>query len=273
MRHVLSIAGSDSGGGAGIQADLKTFAALGVYGMSAVTAVTAQNTREVRGVQPLPPVFVAAQIDAVWDDIRVDAVKIGMAANAGIIEAIAAALRRRAPVPVVLDPVMAATSGAALLEPDAVQALTGRLLPLCTVITPNLAEAEMLTGQPVQTVEQMEQAARALVRMGARAAVIKGGHLPGAAVDVLFNGQETRRFSAARVQNANTHGTGCTFSSAVAAMLACGDPLAQAVGTAKAYLTQAIVHARPVGGGRGPLAHFAALYAAAGLSDASKREE
>lgn len=265
MRHALTVAGSDSGGGAGIQADLKTFAALGVYGMSAVTAVTAQNTREVRGVQPLPPAFVAAQIDCVWDDIRVDAVKIGMTANAGIIEAVAAALRRRPPVPVVLDPVMVATSGATLLEPDAARALVQTLLPLCAVVTPNLAESEALVGLPVRTPAEMEQAARVLVRMGAGAAVVKGGHLPGEAVDVLFDGRKTHRFAVPRVANPNTHGTGCTFSSAVAAMLARGLPLVQAVGAAKDYVTQAIARARPVGGGRGPLAHFAALYAAAGV--------
>lgn len=257
--------GSDSGGGAGIQADLKTFAALGVYGMSAITAVTAQNTRGVRGMRALEPDFVAEQIACVWDDIRVDAVKIGMTANAGIIAAIARELQKHPGTPVVLDPVMVATSGDALLDPEAVRALTGLLLPLAGVVTPNLPEAEALTGAPADGLTQMETAARALVRMGARAAIVKGGHLRGDAVDVLYDGREIIRFSSPRVDTPNTHGTGCTFSSAIAALLAQGRPLPEAVRGAKAYITQAIAHAEPIGGGHGPVHHFYELYHRAGL--------
>lgn len=259
MQHALTIAGSDSGGGAGIQADLKTFAAFGVYGMSAITAVTAQNTCGVRAVCAMEPELVAAQIDCVFADIRVDAVKIGMTANAGIITAIAAELQKHPGVPVVLDPVMVSTSGRALLAPDAVQALVRELLPLAAVVTPNLPETSVLVGREITTVENMHAAARELIAQGAKAVVIKGGHLDGDAVDVFFDGKTFLQLSQPRCSTQNTHGTGCTFSSAIAASLAKGMPLANAVREAKGYISQAIAHAEPLGHGHGPVNHFYAM--------------
>lgn len=256
MQHAFAIAGSDSCGGAGIQADLKTFAAFGVYGMSAITAVTAQNTCGVRAVCAMEPELVSAQIDCVFEDIRVDAVKIGMTATAGIIRAIAAALQKHPGVPVVLDPVMVSTSGHALLAPDAVQALTRELLPLAAVITPNLPETAVLLGREIHTVEEMHAAAQELVERGAKAVVVKGGHLDGDAVDVFFDGKTFLQLSQPRTSTPNTHGTGCTFSSAIAASLAKGVPLATAVQKAKAYISEAIAHAEPLGHGHGPVNHF-----------------
>ncbi len=260
MQHALTIAGSDSSGGAGIQADLKTFAALGVYGMSAITAVTAQNTCGVRAVRAMEPELVAAQIDCIFEDIRVDSVKIGMTANAAIISAIAAELRKHPDVPVVLDPVMVSTSGHALLAPDAIRALTRQLLPLATLVTPNLPESAVLTGHEAHTVEGMRAAAAELLALGARAVVVKGGHLDGDAVDVFFDGRDCLLLPHPRVATRSTHGTGCTFSSAVAAALARGKPLPDAVRAAKAYISEAIAHAGPLGHGHGPVNHF---YAAA----------
>lgn len=260
MRHALTIAGSDSSGGAGIQADLKTFAALDVYGMSAITAVTAQNTCGVRVSQALDPSLVANQIDCVFEDIRVDAVKIGMAANAAIIRKIAAELRKHTGVPVVLDPVMVSTSGHALLDPQAVHTLSEELFPLADLITPNLPETAVLTGQDIRTIEDMHAAARQLIKQGVKAVVIKGGHLDGDAVDVFFDGQAFRHFTSPRTNTRNTHGTGCTFSSAIAASLAKGLALSAAVETAKTYISQAIAHAAPLGHGHGPVNHFYAFH-------------
>ncbi len=262
MRHALTIAGSDSSGGAGIQADLKTFAAFGVYGMSAITAVTAQNTRGVKAVRAMDAGFVAEQIACVFEDIRVDAVKIGMLADAGIVRAVAAELRRHPGVPVVLDPVMVSTSGHTLLAADAAAALKSELLPLADVITPNLPEAAVLTGKKAQTADDMRKAAETLIRMGAKAAVVKGGHLPGDAADIAFDGKTFRTFSVPRLDTPNTHGTGCTYSSAVAALMAEGHPFLEAAGGAKRYLTGAIAHAEPLGHGHGPVAHFYAGTAA-----------
>ncbi|MGC9334921.1 MAG: bifunctional hydroxymethylpyrimidine kinase/phosphomethylpyrimidine kinase [Anaerolineae bacterium] len=260
MKKVLTIAGSDSGGGAGIQADLKTFAARGVYGMSAITAITAQNTIGVQGVYELPADFVGLQIDSVMEDIGADAWKTGMLSNADIIEMVADRARYYAVERLVVDPVMVAKSGDPLLRPEAREALIHALLPLAYVITPNHHEARVLTGLEIANVDDMRRAARAICEMGARHVVVKGGHLPAssAAVDVLFDGKAFEELEAPRVDTANTHGTGCTFASAIAAELAKGLPVRDAVRVAKAYLTAALRAGAPleVGHGHGPLDHF-----------------
>ncbi len=264
----LTIAGSDSGGGAGIQADLKTFSALGVYGASVVTALTAQNTQGVTGVLDVPPDFVTAQIDAVFSDIGFDAVKIGMLSQAPVIRAVAAGLDRWGAKNVVLDPVMVATSGDVLLAPEAIATLRAVLLPSAALVTPNLAEAAKLTETAQATSrEAMIAQGRALVAMGAKAVLVKGGHGEGAAAeDVLIVGDEVQWFSAIRHPTRNTHGTGCTLSSAIAAGMALGLDLAQAVRAGKAYLTAAIRTADRlgVGKGHGPVDHFHALWATRG---------
>lgn len=248
----LTIAGSDSSGGAGIQADLRTFAALQVHGCSAITAVTAQNTQGVRSVLALPPALVAEQIDAVLDDLPVAVIKIGMLANAAIVEAVARELAKTA-VPVVLDPVMVAKGGSALLEDDAVLALKALLVPRATLVTPNLPEAERLVGFPVKTLAEQEQAAMALCAAGAHAALVKGGHAFGDPVDVLHVGHETFHYKATRQRTRNTHGTGCTLASAVAARLARGRTLVQAVQDAHTYVQEAIRQAPELGRGNGPI--------------------
>ncbi len=256
----LTIAGSDSGGGAGIQADLKTFSANGVYGMSAVTSVTAQNTVGVYAVHNLPPEAVAAQIESVLSDIGAQAIKTGMLGNAEIITAVADALRGYRDIPLVVDPVMTAKSGDVLLESAAVSTLIERLFPLAAVITPNLDEARELTGIEASDVEGMKTIARKLFEMGPRHVVVKGGHLEGPAVDVLYDGTDFHSFEAERVDTRNTHGTGCTFASAIAAGLAKGAGVAAAVNDAKSYLTGALRHAVPMGRGHGPVHHFHSLY-------------
>ena len=257
MPSVLTIAGSDSSAGAGIQADLKTFAALGVYGTCAITAITAQNTRGVTAVQETPPDIVAAQIDAVAADIRPDAVKTGMLASAPIVEVVAAKVREYGLPNLVVDPVMVAKSGDRLLRDDAVTVLRDLLLPLAAVVTPNLPEAEVLAGFAIDSDEDVRRAAKEIVGLGARAVVVKGGHREAAeAVDVLYDGTTFRDYSAPRIDTTSTHGTGCTFASAIAAYLARGEPLAEAVGRAKEYLTEALRRAYPIGGGHGPVHHF-----------------
>ena len=257
MPSVLTIAGSDSSAGAGIQADLKTFAALGVYGTCAITAITAQNTRGVTAVQETPPDIVAAQIDAVAADIRPDASKTGMLASAPIIEVVAAKVREYGLPNLVVDPVMVAKSGDRLLRDDAVTVLRDLLLPLAAVVTPNLPEAEVLAGFAIDSDEDVRRAAKEIVGLGARAVVVKGGHREAAeAVDVLYDGTTFRDYSAPRIDTTSTHGTGCTFASAIAAYLARGEPLAEAVGRAKEYLTEALRRAYPLGGGHGPVHHF-----------------
>ncbi len=262
----LTIAGSDSGGGAGIQADLKTFSALGVYGASVITALTAQNPREVSAIHDAPPDFIAAQIDAVFDDIRIDAVKIGMLSRTEVIDAVAAGLERHGVTRIVLDPVMVAKSGDRLLQPAAVATLRERLLPLATVITPNLPEAAVLLEEPADGIEaDMAAACARLLRLGPRYALLKGGHLSGPeSVDYLCGDAVRRRFAAPRVETRNTHGTGCTLSSAIAAYLARGIEVPEAVERAKDYLTRALRAADElaVGGGRGPVHHFHALWSA-----------
>ena len=257
----LTIAGSDSGGGAGIQADLKTFAALGVYGTSATTAVTAQNTLGVTRVQALPPAMVKAQIDAIMSDIGADAVKTGMLANAAIVWAVAAKIREYKLDRVVVDPVMVAASGARLLVAEAVETYKRELFPLATVVTPNVPEAEALTGMKVRTAADQKEAARILKSMGPRYVVVKGGHLAGReSVDLLFDGRKFTEFRAARIATRNNHGTGCTFASAVTAGLAHGRSIEDSVGAAKRYVTEAIRTAFPVGQGHGPLNHFHAFW-------------
>lgn len=253
MQTALTIAGSDSGGGAGIQADLRTFQAHGVFGTSAITAVTAQNTTGVRAVQALDPSIVAAQIDAIADDFSVAATKIGMLANADIIRVVAAALGRYHLGPVVLDPVMVAKGGDSLLAADAVAALRDILLPRATLVTPNIPEAEVLTGRRITSVADMRAAATQMLSSGVQAVVIKGGHLDGPAVDVFADRFGIEEFTAERIDSPHTHGTGCTFSSAVAAHLALGDPLKSAVRSAKAYVLRAIANAPKLGHGHGPL--------------------
>jgi hydroxymethylpyrimidine/phosphomethylpyrimidine kinase len=257
----LTIAGSDSGGGAGIQADLRTFAALRVYGASAITAVTSQNTREVRGVEALPAAFVASQMDAVLDDLPIAAAKTGMLANAGIVEAVARVLRGARAIPVVVDPVMISKSGAALLDDDAVRAVVELLLPRAALVTPNLPEAARLVGFDVVTPADQERAARALVDRGARAALVKGGHGAGDPVDVLWDGVAVRTFTAPRLATRHTHGTGCTYAAAICAELAKGAALVDATATAHAYVRAAIERAPGLGHGAGPLHHMHPWYA------------
>lgn len=259
----LTIAGSDSGGGAGIQADLKTFAAFGVYGASAITALTAQNTQRVVAIQEVPPAFVTAQIDAVLSDFSVGAVKIGMLGSAGVVETVAAALERWRPPNVVLDPVLVASSGERLLAADAVEALKHRLIPLARVVTPNLPEAAALLGLPVAADDRvMRSQAERLMALGCQAVLIKGGHgTGGESIDILFERGGEIRLAAPRIATRNTHGTGCTLSSAIAAGLAKGEDLATAVRAAKAFVTAAIAAADRlgVGHGPGPLHHFHAV--------------
>ena len=264
LPRALTIAGSDSGGGAGIQADLKTFAALGVYGMSALTAITAQNTVGVLGVVELPASFVGLQIDAVLTDIGADAVKTGMLSNSEIIAVIAAKLQEYGVDNLVVDPVMVAKSGDPLLRPEARHALIEQLIPLAKVLTPNLQEARVLTGLEIDSLAAMKEAARAIQRLVARHVVVKGGHLPGSpqSIDVLYDGHDFTEFAAPRLATKNTHGTGCTFASAIAAGLAKGQSVTEAVGAAKAYLN-AVLWASAglrLGQGHGPLNHFALLY-------------
>ena len=257
--RVLSIAGSDSGGGAGIQADLKTFAALGCYGMTAITALTAQNTLGVSGIHGVPPEMLKAQLSAVLDDIGVDAVKIGMLHAPEIVRTVAWALRHYGVKQVVLDPVMVATSGDRLIAPDTVQVLVDELFPLAAVVTPNLDDAALLLGRPIADASELDAAARGLLALGAKAVLLKGGHLPGDEVaDLLVSGDRPAlRLASPRIASRNTHGTGCTLSSAIAAYLALGDPLEQAVAKARSYILQAIAQGADVytGAGHGPLNH------------------
>ncbi|MFP4446565.1 MAG: bifunctional hydroxymethylpyrimidine kinase/phosphomethylpyrimidine kinase [Desulfosudaceae bacterium] len=257
MRVALTIAGSDPSGGAGIQADLKTFQAHGLFGMSAVTAVTVQNTRKVYDVQEIEPVIVHEQILRVFEDIAVDAVKIGMVSSIALIDSIADALGRVSLPPVVLDPVMISKSGYSLLRAEARTALVERLFPLAEIVTPNIHEAELLAGFTIRTLPEMEAAARQMVAAGAAKAVIKGGHLAGeAAVDLAYDGVRCETMTAPRIATRNTHGTGCTFSSAVAANLARGAAFFPAVAAAKQYITEAIRRAPDLGHGAGPLNHL-----------------
>jgi hydroxymethylpyrimidine/phosphomethylpyrimidine kinase len=262
--NVLTIAGSDSGGGAGVQADLKTFSALETYGCSVFAALTAQNTLAVTAIHDIPPDFVTAQLDAVFEDIEIDAVKLGMLSRPEVIEAVADGLRRHRARNVVIDPVMVAKSGARLLHEEAVSALKKRLLPLATLVTPNLPEASVLLDlEPARDEAGMIQMAAALRGLGPAAVLVKGGHLEGAqSIDVLDDGGEPQVLIAPRIATSNTHGTGDTLSSAIAAFLARGHPLPEAVREAKAYLTDALRASDrlKVGSGHGPVHHFHALW-------------
>lgn len=250
--RALTIAGSDSGGGAGIQADLKTFSALGVFGMSAVTALTAQNTTGVFAVHEVPPEVVAKQIDAVVEDIGVDAAKTGMLSSAPIIEAVADRIRHHRIDRLVVDPVMVAKSGAPLLRPEAQEALRRRILPLALVVTPNLPEAEALLGRAVRNRDGMRDAARALRDLGPKTVLVKGGHLAGDPVDVFYDGEAFEELRAERVPARHTHGTGCVLSAAIASYLSQGLPVREAVRKGKEFVTEAIRYGLPLGKGVGP---------------------
>jgi len=260
----LTIAGSDSGGGAGIQADLKTFSALGVFGASVISSLTAQNTLGVQGVYPIPPAFVQQQIHSVLSDIHVGAIKTGMLATADIIVAVAESLRAFPALPFVLDPVMVATSGDRLLASDAIESLITQLLPLATLVTPNVHEAAVLLNEPIATsLEQMQAQGKRIIELGARAVLMKGGHTEGdEATDLLITADTVEAFSAPRLTTKNTHGTGCTLASAIAAGLAKGNSLNEAVKQAKDYLYQALLHSEKlyIGQGAGPVHHFHAFY-------------
>lgn len=249
----LTIAGSDSGGGAGIQADLKTFAALGVHGTSVLTALTAQNTMTVSAIHDVPQDFIRAQFDAVVPDLRPSAAKTGMLSTAQTIATVAAAIRDHGIANLVVDPVMVAKGGARLLRDDAVEALRALLLPLASVITPNLPEAEVLLGRPVKTLDERRLAARDLLALGPRAVVVKGGHAEGDAIDVLYDGASYVELRSDRIDTPNTHGSGCTFSAAIAAGLARGVPVPEAVAEAKVFITQAIRRSLEIGHGHGPV--------------------
>jgi hydroxymethylpyrimidine/phosphomethylpyrimidine kinase len=268
IKVALTIAGSDSSGGAGIQADLKTFQALGVFGISAVTAVTVQNTQKVYAVQEIEPRIVYDQIICLFDDMTINAVKIGMVASVSLIEAIAGALSKVTAPPVVLDPVMISKSGYALLNSDARQALIEKLFPLAEVVTPNIHEAEALTDMRIASERQMRDCACKILELGAANVVVKGGHMQGAsATDILYDGKQFASIQAPRIDTRNTHGTGCTFSSAIAAHLALGFSFFDAVSRAKDYVSGAIAHSLNIGKGHGPTHHFFDLYARAGIND------
>ena len=264
IANVLTIAGSDSGGGAGIQADLKTFSALGAYGASVITAITAQNTRAVTAIQDIDPGVIRAQLDAVFDDIRIDAVKIGMLSKPEVIEIVAERLVHYGAGPIVLDPVMVAKSGDKLLRPEAVSTLVSDLLPLADIITPNLPEAGVLLDRDAPHDEpSMIQAIQDLRQRGAKAVLLKGGHLQGSqSFDIFDDGQDRQQLQAARIDTQNTHGTGCTLSAAIAALLGRGDDLPAAVRAAKGYISDAIAAADQlsVGHGHGPVHHFHRLW-------------
>jgi len=264
MKKALSIAGSDSGGGAGIQADLKTFAAFMVYGTTAITSVTAQNTVGVEGVYDLPPDFVALQIDAVMKDIGADAVKTGMLSSVEIVEAVSSKLKEYNVQNLVVDPVMVAKSGDVLLKEDAIATIKEKLFPLAAVITPNLDEAMVLTGiKEIKDEEGMKEAAKILKEMGPKYVLVKGGHLTDDAVDLLYDGNKFYRYPAKRIATRNTHGTGCTYSAAIAACLALGNDVPAAVEKSKKFITTAIRYGLEIGKGHGPTHHFAELYGVA----------
>lgn len=272
IKKVLTIAGSDSSGGAGIQADLKAFSAHGVFGMSVITAVTAQNTQGVFAVQDVDVTVIDKQIEAIFSDIAVDALKIGMVSRCETIRAIADGLKRYHARNIVLDPVMISKSGYYLLQPDAVEALVTLLLPLAAIVTPNIPEAEEISNRKIHSLEDMEEAARAIHKLGPRYVLLKGGHRAGDATDIFFDGKICHRFSTPRIATLNTHGTGCTLSAAIAANLARGCSAQEAVAGAKEYIHTAIQHSFAIGKGVGPVHHFYNLYKGAGMIDDDKNE-
>ena len=268
MFRALTIAGSDTCGGAGIQADLKSFSANGVYGMSVITAVTVQNTTGVFGIQDINPEIIEGQIDVIFEDIRVDAIKIGMVSQIPSIKAIAKSLRKVEKLPsIVLDPVMISKSGFNLLSKDAKDTLVNELFPLATLITPNLPEAEEILGIEIKTLEEMKEAALKLKELGPKAVLVKGGHLEGEATDLLFDGKEFIVLQQERINTTHTHGTGCTLSSAIAANLAKNMTMEEAVREGKRYITIAIEHGFDLGKGVGPTNHFYELYKKAEMLD------
>lgn len=267
MKKVLTIAGSDCSGGAGIQADLKTFSAHGTYGMSVVVSVVAENTSRVISIQDVTPKVIEEQIEAVFEDIEVDAVKIGMLSNAPCMEAVERGLSRYTPKNIVLDPVMYAKNGAPLMDPDSISTLIERIIPTADLLTPNIPEAEAIARMPVESLSDMKKAALSILEMGCKAVLVKGGHSKGSAMDLLYDGLEFYEFDAERINTKNTHGTGCTYSSAIAANLALGLSLRDAVKNAKDYVTTAIRYSLPIGRGHGPTNHFHDLYKKAGLCD------
>jgi len=256
IKRVLTIAGSDSGGGAGIQADLKTFSAFGVYGMSVVTAVTAQNSVRVNSIVGLDPKFVSLQFESVFVDIGIDGVKTGMLYSPGIVQVIARKLEESSIPFIVVDPVIAATGGDSLLQPESLEILKKELIPLATLVMPNIHEAEVLSEITIHSVDDMKTAAQKIYSLGCKAVLVKGGHLSGDAVDLLFDGKEFVRFTAPRINTKNTHGTGCTYSAAVVANLTKGKSLREAIKISKIFVTKAIEQAFSLGKGYGPLNHF-----------------
>jgi hydroxymethylpyrimidine/phosphomethylpyrimidine kinase len=271
--RVLTIAGSDSGGGAGIQADLKTITVLGGFGMSVITALTAQNSLGVQGIFDVPVPFIELQFDSVATDIGVDAAKTGMLVNAAVVRAVAAKIRQHSIGKLVVDPVMVAKGGARLIEDDARESLISELIPLAHVVTPNVPEAEILADHSIRSLEDMKKAARKIREMGVPNVIVKGGHLPGPAKDILFDGREYCEFTAKRIDTKNTHGTGCTYSAAIATGLAQGKALYEAVREAKAYISEVILYAWQIGQGHGPTNHAAPLFNALAriLPDSSQR--
>lgn len=260
MKKVLTIAGSDCIGGAGIQADLKTFAAHRVYGMSVIVSVVAENTFRVIDIQDITAEMIEKQIDAVFEDIEVDAVKVGMLSKPCCMGAVAKKLREYKPKNLVIDPVMVAKNGSYLMAPESLDMLKSDIIPLADLLTPNIPEAEVITGMHIESTDNMQEAAIAIAELGARSVLVKGGHAIGDAVDVLYSGGKFNYFKAERINTKNTHGTGCTYSSAIASNLALGLPMEEAVGQAKAYVTTAIQHALDIGEGCGPTNHFYDLY-------------
>ncbi len=266
IKRVLTIAGSDSGGGAGIQADLKTIAALGGYGMSVITALTAQNTLGVQGVLDVPVEFIEQQFDSVATDIGIDAAKTGMLTSPQMIRSVARKIRQYEILRLVVDPVMVAKGGTPLLRVEAQETLTRELIPLAMVFTPNIPEAEVLTGMRIATRGDMKEAAARLHALGTRNVVLKGGHLEGDALDLLFDGESFHEFTSKRIDSKHTHGTGCTFASAIATCLARGDSVLEAVKHAKDFVTEAIRSGLAIGGGQGPVNHVAPLLRSCGQS-------
>ncbi|WP_276917528.1 bifunctional hydroxymethylpyrimidine kinase/phosphomethylpyrimidine kinase [Aneurinibacillus aneurinilyticus] len=260
MKKVLSIAGSDCSGGAGIQADLKTFSAHGVFGMSVIVSVVAENTSRVIDIQDVKPYMIEKQIDAIFEDIDVDAVKVGMLSQPDCMKAVAEKLKQYAPANVVIDPVMYAKNGCPLMNPGAIDTLIKTVLPLADLLTPNIPEAEQIAGIEINNVEDMKKSAVEIYKMGCKNVLVKGGHATGNALDILFDGNKFYSFDAQRIETKNTHGTGCTYSSAIASNLALGFELQEAVHRAKEYVTIAIQHSLSIGKGNGPTHHFYELY-------------
>jgi hydroxymethylpyrimidine/phosphomethylpyrimidine kinase len=272
MKKVLTIAGSDCSGGAGIQADIKTFSAHGVFGMSVIVSVVAENTSRVIGIQDITPEMIEKQMDAIFEDIGADAIKVGMLSEPRCMEAVAHKLRVYKPQNIVIDPVMYAKNGYPLMNPDAVDNLIHEILPLADVLTPNIPEAEKIAGMQIHSAEDMERAARHIGQLGVKNVLVKGGHAVGAALDILFDGKQFYHFSTERIPTKNTHGTGCTYSSAIAANLALGLNLQESVKKAKEYVTTAIRHSLTIGKGCGPTHHFYELYQH-GLLKGAKTDE